>query len=294
MKNYILGTDWWTDCDDAVALRIAARLHNAGKIRINGIGLNACMEYSVRSLEGFLNLEGVKNIPIGIDLAADDFGGNPPYQRKLAAYSERYHANTEAENAVKLYRRLLANSDSPIEIIEIGYLQVISAVLESQHDEISVKNGVELIREKVSKIWVMAGKWDEPGGIENNFARNLRSRKAGKIFCEKCPVPVTFLGWEIGSDVLTGGKLNSNDHLYTVLKDHGSENGRMSWDPMLLVMAFTGDEQTAGYDFVKGYASVDAENGANHFLPNENGPHRYVIKKMPNEYYRDQIDTLIQ
>ena len=38
--------------------------------------------------------------------------------------------------------------------------------------------GLELIREKVSRIWVMAGKWDEEEGNENNFTRNQRSRTA--------------------------------------------------------------------------------------------------------------------
>lgn len=27
MRKFILGTDWWTDCDDVVALRILARAH---------------------------------------------------------------------------------------------------------------------------------------------------------------------------------------------------------------------------------------------------------------------------
>ena len=262
MKNYILGTDWWTDCDDAVALRIMARAHNEGKICIKGIGMNACMEHSVPSLEGFLNLEGTKDIPIGVDLAANDFGGNPPYQWRLAPYCKKYRANTDAEDAVRLYRRLLAASDSPIEIIEIGYLQVISAVLESGPDDLSDMSGLELIREKVPKIWVMAGKWDDPEGKENNFARNPRSRTAGKVFCEKCPVPITFLGWEIGASILTGGNLPDDDPLRMALKDHGSGNGRMSWDPMLLVMALTGDEHAAGYDYVQGYASVDAETAS--------------------------------
>ena len=43
--------------------------------------------------------------------------------------------------------------------------------------------------------------------------------------------------------------------------DDGSHNGRSSWDPML--MALIGDEHEAGYDVVTGYASVDAEDGAN-------------------------------
>ena len=40
MRNFILGTDWWTDCDDAVAVRILARAHKAGDISIKGIGRN--------------------------------------------------------------------------------------------------------------------------------------------------------------------------------------------------------------------------------------------------------------
>lgn len=46
----MVSTDWWTDCDDAVALRILLRAHKAGQICIDAIIINACMEYSVSSL----------------------------------------------------------------------------------------------------------------------------------------------------------------------------------------------------------------------------------------------------
>ena len=204
MKNFILGTDWWTDCDDAVALRIAARAHKKGEICLLGVGINACMACSAASLDGFLSLEGIAEMPIGIDREATDFGGNPPYQKRLAPFARRYRTNEDAEDAVRLYRRLLEESDAPVEIIEIGFLQVIAAVLESQPDDISDKSGMELIREKVPKIWVMAGKWDEDAGREHNFARNQRAIAGAKAFCEKCPVPVTFLGWEVGASVISG------------------------------------------------------------------------------------------
>ena len=258
MRSFILGTDWWTDCDDAVALRILARAHKRGKIRIKGIGINGCMEHSVTSLEGFINTEGVDDIPLGIDLDATDFGGNPPYQKRLTQYSKNYTSNDDAENAVRLYRRLLAESTERIEIIEIGYLQVISAVLASEGDDISPMTGLELIKEKVSKIWVMAGKWDENPGRENNFARNELARLAGSYFCESCPVPVTFLGWEVGYDVITGENLDKDDVLYEVLADHGSVYGRMSWDPMLVLLALIGDENKAGYSVVTVKAAVNA------------------------------------
>ena len=63
MRNFILGTDWWTDCDDAVAIRILARAHKNGDICLKGVGINACMEYSVKSLDAFLRSEGIEDIP---------------------------------------------------------------------------------------------------------------------------------------------------------------------------------------------------------------------------------------
>lgn len=48
MRNVILGTDWWTDCDDAVAVRLLANLHRAGHLRLLGVAVSGCMEDSVR------------------------------------------------------------------------------------------------------------------------------------------------------------------------------------------------------------------------------------------------------
>lgn len=294
MRNFIVGTDWWSDCDDAVAMRLLARAVKEGMIKVLGIGINACMEYSVASLDGFLHLEGVSGISIGIDRAATDFSGEPSYQKGLSEFAVAYHSNDEAEDAVRLYRRILAAAKEPIEIIEIGFLQVVTAVLNSGSDDISEKTGMELIREKVSKIWVMAGKWDEDGGIEHNFANNQRSRTAGEIFCGSCPVPVTFLGWEIGADVITGDQLSNKDFLYKVMCDHGSVSGRMSWDPMLVLMAITGDEEASGYRAVCGTAAVDPLTGENHFLPCSEGMHKYVVKTQNNEYYKQLINERIR
>ncbi len=286
MRHFLLSTDWWTDCDDAVALRILLRAHKEKRIKIDAIIINACMEYSVPSLEGFMNLEGVFDIPIGIDKNANDFGGNPPYQERLSAFSQKYKTNDDADDAVVLYKTTLENSESPVEIIEIGYLQAISNFLES-------KNGVYLVKEKVSKFWVMAGKWDEKNGRENNFCRNKRSIDGAVKFCKLCPVPITFLGFEIGVDVITGDELDKNDFLYMALKDHGSENGRSSWDPMLVTMAIIGNEEKAGYKTIKGNASVD-DDGCCDFEENQNGNHMFVIKQEQNDYYKNMINSLIK
>ena len=294
MKQIILGTDWWTDCDDAVALRLLARAHQNGEIRLLGIGINACMEDSVASMEGFLNTEGVTNIPLGIDLAATDYGGEPPYQKRLTRYAKKYRSNLEAEDAVRLYRRLLAESDEPVEIVEIGFLQVVADLLESPADDLSPKSGRELVAEKVKKMWVMAGRWDVEVGRENNFCRNRRAAHAGERFCHLCPVPVTFLGWELGTLVVTGGQLGEGDPLRDVLCDFGSPEGRKSWDPMLSLLAVIGDEDTAGYDTVRGIARVDGTGGENRFTETPDGLHRYLKMKHPPAYYEDWINERIR
>jgi len=292
-RAVILGTDWWSDCDDAVALRVLVRAHKANQIKLLGVVINACMDCSVPSLDGFLQLEDVSGIPIGIDLEATDFYGVSSYQWRLAPFARDYPDNAAAEDGIRLYRRLLAEAQTPVELMEIGFLQVLAGLLRSQGDDISPKTGQELVKEKVKKIWIMAGKWDEPEGVEHNFNNNIRAREAAAYVCRCCPVPITFLGFEVGVDVITGGNLDKEDFLHQVLCDHGTPGGRCSWDPMLVLLALTGDEEKAGYRTVPGTAAVDPLTGKNTFAPSETGLHRYVVKNLPDREYQTRINAII-
>lgn len=294
MREFIFGTDWWTDCDDLAAMRILLRAHKKGDIRLLGVGINACMEYSVPSVDGFINLEGVAELPLGIDLKGTDFeGSHLRYQKNLADFAVRYKKNEDAEDAVRLYRRLLRDCNEGAEIVEVGFLQVFAELLLSEKDDICEKTGLELVREKVKKVWVMAGKWDEEGGREHNFCNNPRSRKGGEIFCRMCPVPVTFLGFEVGVNVISGNELSHDDFLHKGFSDHGSAKGRCSWDPMTALLAVIGDEEKAGYSVVTGTARLDEESGKNYFTENENGLHKYVIPLYDSGYYQKKINEII-
>ncbi len=287
MRRFIIGTDWWTDCDDAVAMRLLLRAHKEKRICICGIVINACDDDSVRSLDGFLSSEGVYDIPIGIDRDATDYGGKLTYHKRLSECATRYTSNEDAEDAVQLYKRILRDATEPIEMLEIGFLQCVAALLESP-------DGFELVEKKVKKIWVMAGKWDGDGEKEHNFEKTPRSRRGGSVFCELFPSDVTFLGYEVGYGVITGDRLSDGDVLHDVLCDHGSQNGRHSWDPMLALLALTGDEESAGYTVVRGKANVDALDGANHFKTDVNGRHTYVVKAREDDFYREKINELIK
>ena len=289
----LIGSDWWTDCDDAVAMRVAAWAHKQKQIEILGIGINACMEYSLVSFDAFMRSEGLPDIKFGIDLEATDFGRNPPYQERLSKLPSKYKSNMDCLDAVAFYREVLNSTLEKIDIIEIGYPQVLANLLASSPDIISDLSGLELVKQKVNKLWMMAGKWDEAKGKENNFARNPRSRKAANYLCCYWPGPITFLGWEISHDILTGSKLKKDDVLFNVLCDHGSESGRSSWDPMLVLMACINDEKNAGYSIIRGTAKVDPETGENNFTLNNAGLHGYVTKNFDNDFYRQAIDSIL-
>jgi inosine-uridine nucleoside N-ribohydrolase len=290
MRRFILGTDWGEDCDDAVAVRYLSRKHRAGEIELCGIGLNTRFAQSVPSLIAFLENEGVC-VPVGLDRDCPELNGRITYQKRLAACRPDL-TDEDAEDAVRLYRRLLAQAKEPIEIMEVGFLQVIAAALTSGADDLSPLSGIELFREKVAHVWIMGGRWDVDGGKEYNFSRDAVACRAAATLVETCPVPITFLGWEVGATVITGSSLPEGDMLRNVLTDHGSKNGRMSWDPMLVHLATSSDPAAAGYTTVCGTATVEPETGANHFTPGQ-GMHRYVVKAREDSFYAAAIDEVI-
>ncbi len=290
MRNFILGTDWGEDVDDCLATRILLRAHKRGEINLLGIGINTRVEESCPSLYAFMENEGVI-VPIGVDKDLTHVIESVTYQKILAPMAPSL-TNDNFEDAVRLYRRLIANAEGKVEILEVGFMQVINGALMSEPDDISEKSGMELFSEKVERVWTMGGKWNEQGGLEYNYSKYQFTREATHNFVDKCPCPITFLGWEVGSGLITGDTVEDEDLLAKLLIAWGGEKGRESWDPMLVTLALAGSPEKAGYCAVCGTATVD-EQGRNYFKEGE-GMHQYVIKAQPDSYYKDIINNLIK
>lgn len=295
-RAVIFDTDWWTDCDDCVALKL---LLNSEEVELKCININAFMEISPYSVELFLTQYGRGNIPVSVDKNAVDYKDAPQksYQHKLVeVYSSgAYKSSDNYETSVKLYRRILSSLDEKADIIAVGFQNSIAALLLSEGDEFSPLNGIQLCKEKVGKLWTMAGKWDENGGREYNVANSERSVKAAKTVAEKFPCPITYLGFEAGESVITGGTEaigDENDALALAMKAHGSEKGRCSWDPMTAYLAVVGDEEKAGYKKVFGRFAFD-EDGRNYFTPDSSSDRCYVVKKENDICYSSQINRRI-
>lgn len=300
VREIIFDTDWWTDVDDAVSIRILAKFVHQKQIKLKGVVIDAINNQSVASLDAFLTHEGLLNIPTGADKHATDFTGSPSYHTLCINADTRSGHKTlkDVEDCVPFYRHLLASvSDrKPIEIICVGYTNALSRLLDSPADSISPLSGVELVQKKVRQIWMMAGTY--PSGTENNFTRTARSRKAGANVCLKCPVPICFHGFEVGESVHAGGHLPEGDLLRQLLYAHGgakeAKEGRSAWDPMTVLLACIGNPRKAGYIIKKGTNRVDSVSGRNIFTLSESGSHAYVIKKKNDTWYERRLNKLLR
>ena len=294
MRYFIIGTDWSSDCDDVMAMRIACRAHKLHEITLLGVNIDDNTENAVRSLSAFMKTEGCADVPIGFDRNAKRVCHNSKYQSRMCLLPSSLKSNDEAEKSVSFLRRLIASAPERVEIAEIGYTQSLAALLRSSPDDFSPLRGYDLVKEKVSKLWIMAGKWDERGGREHNFDGTRATKKGGAYICKKWPTPVTFLGWEVAKDVYVGGNLSETDVVGAAIRDYGCDptEGRNAWDPMLVVLSLIGDEEAAGYSFVQGKARLCPLTGKNYFKPGE-GDHKYVVKNKPNDFYVDLINGLL-
>ena len=291
-RNIILGTDWWTDCDDIAAVRIICRAHQKGLWRFRGAVLDACMPYSAPSLDAFIRSEGLDCVPLTVDREASDFTGTlSKYQENMTkTLPHRIGSNEETEEPLPFLKRILGDCpDGSAELIEIGFPQVWAALLRDPE-------GFDLVRRKVRILWMMAGKWDCGGrGLEHNICNNARSREGAAEVFERFPSPIVLLGWEVGADVISGGDPdNGADPLVRAFRDHGSPRGRSSWDPMTALLALTDDFAEAGYSVKRGRAYADRATGENSFAYDERGPHAYVIRERPAAWYEERLNAWLR
>ena len=292
-KPVIFDTDWWTDVDDACAVRLLLDAERKGDVDVLGICISAVNETSVKSLDSFLRHEGRSEMPLGIDSEATDFTGEPCYHQLIIDSCDDRSArdNADCADCVAFYRQLLASSKGKVDIVAVGYPNTLARLLESGADNVSRLDGRRLVKRKVSHLWIMAGNY--PEGEENNFTRTARSRSAGALLCSEWPTEITFLGHEVGIRVVAGGRLKEEDLLHKVLARHGSAKGRYAWDPMTVMLAISGDAEKEGYRLVRGWNTVDPETGANIFREDPDGRHSYVVMTEPAEWYAGRLDDLL-
>jgi hypothetical protein len=303
-RRLLVSTDWYTDCDDVGAMRVLRKAEQAGLVDVMAVVVDTGALSGATSLDAFWRAEG-RQVQIGQIPGADtDLNAGGPYQAGLLALPHYGASAGSFPNSTTVLRTALASSpDNSVDVLGIGYENALSDLLNSPADAISTLTGAQLIAAKVRHTWIMGGAY--PSGVENNFDRSTSTKAAANNLVTNWPAPtgwttaeepcITFLGFEVGSPVVSGGNqvpTPTSDPMYAAYVAHGSATGRSSWDPMTALLAAIGDPAAAGYTTVRGTNVHTLASGANTFTASATGPHEYVVKTQSDAWYVAQLNEL--
>ena len=293
----IFDTDMGPDYDDAGAITILHAFADSNRISI--LATMASTKYE--GVAGVLNLFNTyfkrPDIPIGFPKsdAVEQRDWQHWTDTLLANYPHNIKKNSDAEDAVTLYRKLLAKQrDNSVTVITVGFLTNISNLLQSKPDQYSSLSGIDLVKKKVKKMVSMAGKF--PEGKEFNVFKDIA---ASQYAFTHFPKPLYFCGFEIGEQIKCGLPLIHNDAIrndptkdvFRICIPQAAEDsaGRKSWDEVTTLIAVT--DYKPDYDVKEGSITV-TEDGSNTW--NEKGKNQfYFIDKHSSAIMQKKIDELM-
>ncbi len=292
----IFDTDIGNDCDDVLALAMLHALESRGECKLLAVTITKDNELAAPFTDCVNTFYGRGDIPIGVCrsgvtpeagkfnlLAKTKDEGNVRYQHDLMS-------GQEAPDAVSVLRKTLAAAeDNSVVICQVGFSTNLANLLESAADDISPLNGMELVKQKVRLLSVMAaaftdipdGKTGEPKRYrEYNVFKDISS--ARRLF-DKWPGPILWSGFEIGLNLRYPHESIERDFGY--IEHHPvaeayelyikPPHDRPTWDLTSVLVAVRPDH---GYFDLSPAGRVTVEeDGYTNFISTEEGRDRYLI-----------------
>jgi len=294
----IFDSDIGPDYDDVGAITLLHAFADSGKCHILATMASNKYEGIAAVLNVFNTYFKRPDLPIGVPK------GEGVSQRDwqhwtdtiLAKYPHAIKNNSEAADAVILYRKLLAGQpDHSVVIITVGFLTNLAGLLRSPADSFSRLDGRQLVRKKVQRLVSMAGRF--PTGKEFN----VRMDSTSSIFVvDNWPTQILFSGFEIGSKIKCGLPLVADatihddpvKDVFRISLPQAPEDrlGRMSWDETAVLVAIAGYKPW--YSFREGVMHVQPD-GSNTWEPSALGRHSYLVESRPPVEVQDLINILM-
>lgn len=289
----IFDTDIGNDVDDVLALGMIHALQTRGEVDLLAVTITKDHELAASFTDAVNSFYGRGDIPIGVCRS-----GVTPEQGKfngLAAQSDngslRYPhdltSGKDAPDAVGVLRQALHNADDgSVAIAQVGFSTNLVNLLDSEPDDISPLAGVDLIKQKVKVLSIMAGAFTQIPGKngpydhkEYNIVKDIPS--AQKISTQ-WPTPIVWSGFEIGISVPYPHQSIQQDYGYVEhhpLSDayvlyNPPPHDRPTWDLTSVLYAVYPDR---GYFGLSPHGTVQVANdGLTTLSESNDGKHRYL------------------
>jgi len=290
----IFDTDIMGDVDDVGAVATLHALADRGEANILAMGV--CVKYapSATCLSALNRFFGRPGILLGVN-KGDGHSRPSKYAEQITSeFSHPLPSAEAAPDVVGVYRRTLAGqADGSVVMISVGQLSNMSHLLRSAPDAHSPLKGRDLVAKKV-KAWVcMGGRF--PSGSEANL-KNHAAAAAHAL--SEWPTPVVFSGWEIGSEVMTGGRLSRLPETSPVRRAYQLYNGlqpHKSWDQTAVLYAIRYLESEGGdlWSLRRGGYCHVASDGSNEWRAGGDRNHAYLAAKAPAQHVAAIIEDLM-
>ena len=291
----IFDSDFGPDYDDVGAITLLHAFADSGLIDIKASVASNANPLTAPSINVFNTYFGRPEIPVGAPTSAPDMDCFQNWTDSITArYPHAIKSNAEAENAVSLYRRILAKADdTSMVIVTVGFLTNMKDLLQSAPDSLSALNGIELVKQKVNRLVCMAGAF--PSGREYNV---FIDSTASKYVFENWPGRIIFSGADIGSVIRTGKRVIAqpgNSPVKEVFRISmpvwsGDMEGRCSWDQTAILIAVCGTSPY--FNTTKGRIIVNT-NGSNSWENDPAGLHEYVTFRQSVNEIGTTIENLM-
>lgn len=196
----IYDTDMGPDIDDALALAMLHSYEKLGKIELAAVTVSRNSVPGAQYSDAINTFFGRPDIPIGINRKSGAYFDDRQFYPKMAGTWPQDVADQQIEDGFKLQRRIMAEAlaaGRPVLLIQTGFSGNVSQLLDSPPDSISPKNGVELARDSVSLLSIMAGSI-ELGIVEFNIEHEVGP--ARNLFA-KWPGPMAVSPFELGNAI---------------------------------------------------------------------------------------------
>ncbi len=310
MKHIILDTDMGPDCDDAAALALLHIFADQGRCRILGVAHCTSNPYGAGTIDAINRYYGRPEIAVstyhGKGFLAEEH--HMIYNRYITTHLPNRYRDTQPEEAVAMYRRILAEQeDKSVECVAIGPLNNLSALLNSRADEYSDLDGVTLVKQKVIRLTAMAGVYptvtEMAELVRKDSGKPIAEIEEFNVACDvgaarniakNWPTPKIYLGGEAGL-LVTGSTLSAflpEDHPVRIAYQLYTNNkGRFSWDVFTVDFAVIPDNPRYRLS-PAGTVRFD-EKGRTIWTPDEDGTDHFVELAQPKEKIIGDIDRLL-
>ena len=165
--SIIFDTDIGPDYDDVGAIALLHAMADSGECKILATIASNKDPYIAAVLNVLNTYFKRPAIPIAV---VKGEAVNEPSREKwdsmlVKNYPHTIKNNDEAEDALVLYRKLLAaQPDASVTIVTVGFLTNMANLLQSKPDQYSPLTGKELVQRKVKQLVSMAARFDRRDG----------------------------------------------------------------------------------------------------------------------------------